>query len=147
VVVGKPAPALFEQAAKRHGATRPLVIGDRLDTDIEGANAASMDSLFVLTGVHGPADLLAAPEHRRPTYVAADLGGLFAAGDAVRIADEVAGWRASDDGGELVLRGAGPALDALPALCAAAWRHGTAGRVRADGEAAAAALAEFGLGG
>ena len=60
-MVGKPAPTLFEQAAKRRSASRPIVIGDRLDTDIEGANRASMESLFVLTGVHRAADLLAAP--------------------------------------------------------------------------------------
>ena len=40
-----------------------------------------MDSLLVLTGVSGPADLLAAPPERRPTYVAADLSGLFRPAD------------------------------------------------------------------
>jgi hypothetical protein len=162
VVVGKPAPTLFEQAAKRRGAARPLVIGDRLDTDIEGANRASMPSLLVLTGVHRAADLLAAPAHQRPTYVAADLGGLFEPADAVRIEGEIAGWHASEIGGELVLRGAGPALDALRALCVAAWRGtgggdrpgtdggarrapGGAPTVRADGDEAAAALAALGL--
>jgi HAD superfamily hydrolase (TIGR01450 family) len=146
LVVGKPAPALFEQAAKRRGAARPLVIGDRLDTDIEGANRASMPSLFVLTGVHRAADLLAAPAHQRPTYVAADLEGLFVPADAVRIDAAVAGWHASNEGGELVLRGAGPAPDALRALCAAAWQSpGDARAVRADGDGAAATLAELGL--
>jgi glycerol-1-phosphatase len=147
LVVGKPAPSLFEQAAKRRAAERPLVIGDRLDTDIEGANRASMPSLLVLTGVHRAADLLAAPQHQRPTYVAADLGGLFEPGDAVRIEEAtVAGWQASAEGGDLVLRGAGPALDALRALSAAAWRAPDGARtVRADGDAAAAALAELGL--
>jgi glycerol-1-phosphatase len=146
LVVGKPAPALFEQAAKRRGAARPLVIGDRLDTDIEGANRASMESLFVLTGVHRPADLLAAPPHQRPTYVAADLAGLFVPADAVRFDAEVAGWHASNEGGELVLRGAGPALDALRALCAAAWRApGGARTLRADGTEATTALSDLGL--
>ncbi|MBB2943123.1 HAD superfamily hydrolase (TIGR01450 family) [Actinoplanes lutulentus] len=77
VVVGKPEPGLFTTAAERSEAKRPLAIGDRLDTDIEGAAGAGMDSLLVLTGVSGPADLLAAPPHRRPTYVAADLSALF----------------------------------------------------------------------
>jgi hypothetical protein len=146
LVVGKPAPALFEQAAKRRGAACPLVIGDRLDTDIEGANRASMPSLFVLTGVHRPVDLLAAPAHQRPTFVAADLGGLFEPADTVRVDGEKAGWHASNEGGELVLRGAGPDLDALRVLCAAAWSApGGAGTVRADGATAAAALADLGL--
>jgi len=147
LVVGKPAPTLFEEAAKRRGASRSLVVGDRLDTDIEGANRASMPSLFVLTGVHQPADLLAAPAHQRPTYVAADLDGLFEPADAVRLEGERAGWHASESGGELVLRGAGPALDALRALCAAAWRApGGARTFRPDGDAAAAALADLRLG-
>ena len=84
--------------------------------------------------------------HQRPTHVSADLGGLFEPADAVRIEGEQSGWRASDTGGELVLRGAGPALDALRALCAAAWRApGGARTVRADGAAAAAALADLRL--
>ncbi|GAA0896923.1 HAD-IIA family hydrolase [Virgisporangium ochraceum] len=147
LVVGKPAPALFEQAAKRRGASRAVVVGDRLDTDIEGANAASMDSLFVLTGVHRPVDLVAAPAHQRPTYVAADLGGLFTEGDARPVASGADGWTAVADDGDLVLRGAGETLDELRALCATAWRgDAPPGRIRADGDGAASALASLGLG-
>src|SRR5690606_1936422 len=47
LVVGKPQPALFAAAAGRIGARAPLVVGDRLDTDIEGAHRAGMDSLLV----------------------------------------------------------------------------------------------------
>jgi glycerol-1-phosphatase len=54
------------------------VVGDRLDTDIEAANRAGMDSMLVLTGVTQPDEAAAAPEERRPTYVAKDLAGLFA---------------------------------------------------------------------
>ena len=77
LVVGKPEPALFEEAARQRAAKRPLVVGDRLDTDIEGANRAGMDSLLVLTGVTSRADLRDAPPQHRPTYVAPDLNGLF----------------------------------------------------------------------
>jgi glycerol 3-phosphatase-2 len=91
VVVGKPEPALFAAAARQAGARRTLVVGDRLDTDIEGAVRAGMDSLLVLTGVSRVADLLAAPPERRPTYVAADLAALFDAGAALPLpADAVA---------------------------------------------------------
>jgi len=76
-VVGKPAPALFQRAAERTGARHPLVVGDRLDTDIEGAHRAGMDSLLVLTGVTQPADLAEVPPDRRPTYVGKDLTALF----------------------------------------------------------------------
>lgn len=149
LIVGKPAPALFERAAQRRGAGRALVVGDRLDTDIEGANRAGMDSLLVLTGVARPADLLDAPPIRRPTYVSVDCGGLFEPVDAVRIGTGVAGWTVYPDGDDLVLRGAGPAVAALRALCAAVWSRtddgAAAATVRADGSAAAAAVAELGL--
>jgi HAD superfamily hydrolase (TIGR01450 family) len=85
VVVGKPEPTLFEQIARARNARRPLVVGDRIDTDIEGANRAGMDSLLVLTGVSRRADLAQAPAQRRPTFVAADLNGLFAGPDDVRL--------------------------------------------------------------
>lgn len=85
VVVGKPGPDLFTTAARRVSAERALVVGDRLDTDIEGAVRAGMDSLLVLTGISDEAELFAAPPTRRPTYLAADLSGLFAAPDEVRV--------------------------------------------------------------
>ncbi|PZM97459.1 MAG: HAD family hydrolase, partial [Actinobacteria bacterium] len=120
VIVGKPAPALFTTAAR--AASRPLVVGDRLDTDIEGAVRAGMDSLLVLTGVTGAVELLTAPTHRRPTYVAADLGGLFAPAETLRVSGpECGGWRATVDGPGLRLDGDGAVVDALRALCAAAW--------------------------
>ncbi len=78
-VVGKPGPLMYEQAAADLGAgtSRILAVGDRLETDIAGAHAAGMDALHVLTGVHGPADLVAAPERLRPRFVATDLRALF----------------------------------------------------------------------
>jgi glycerol-1-phosphatase len=125
VVVGKPQPALFRTAAAQSKAERPLTVGDRLDTDIEGAVHAGMDSLLVLTGVSGPADLLAAPPDRRPTYVAADLSALFGPADAVRIPadgiDQLGGWRVTRDGSAVRLDGQGEPVDALRLLCAAAW--------------------------
>ncbi|SDZ43994.1 Haloacid Dehalogenase Superfamily Class (subfamily) IIA [Micromonospora pattaloongensis] len=148
VVVGKPEPALFTAAAHRYGAARPLVVGDRLDTDIEGAVRAGLDSLLVLTGVSGPADLIAAPPGRRPTYVAADLGGLFAPADALRVPGKEpagGGWRVTDDGVGWRLDGAGAPLDALRALCAAAWSGGPARRVTGVSAQARAALKELGL--
>jgi glycerol-1-phosphatase len=146
LVVGKPEPALFVQAAQRSASHRPLVVGDRLDTDIEGARRAGMDSMLVLTGVSRPADLLAAPENRRPTYVANDLSGLFtvdATGDGWRVVD--AG--ADPDADTFVLAGDGTPVAALRALCTAAWSRSssTAPRVVPDGPAAAAALRELGL--
>jgi HAD superfamily hydrolase (TIGR01450 family) len=84
VIVGKPEPTLFEQIARTRGSHCPLVVGDRIDTDIEGANRAGMDSLLVLTGVSQLADLRRAPAEQRPTYVAPDLRGLFGHPDELR---------------------------------------------------------------
>ncbi len=76
VVAGKPEPPLFEETLRRVGGSLPLVVGDRLDTDIEGANRTGYDSLLVMTGVTGLRELCAATPEARPTYVAADLGAL-----------------------------------------------------------------------
>ena len=90
-VTGKPEPLLFEVAAERMASTRPLVIGDRLDTDIEGANRAGMDSLLVLTGVvsvNDLATLATADPLRRPTFLAADLRALRGSTADLRISPE-----------------------------------------------------------
>jgi HAD superfamily hydrolase (TIGR01450 family) len=76
VVAGKPQTPLHAEAVARTGARRPLVVGDRLDTDIEGAVRGGADSMLVLTGVTSAKDAVLAPQGQRPTYVAADLGGL-----------------------------------------------------------------------
>ena len=55
LVTGKPDPAMHAECVRRTGARRPLVVGDRLDTDIEGARRAGAASLLVLTGVTDPA--------------------------------------------------------------------------------------------
>jgi ribonucleotide monophosphatase NagD (HAD superfamily) len=124
LVVGKPEPALFTTAASLSKSEKPLAVGDRLDTDIQGAVGAGMPSLLVLTGVSGPADLLAAPPEQRPTYVAADLSGLFRpAADAVVPvdADELDGWRLEHDDKAATLSGSGDPVAALRLLCGAAW--------------------------
>jgi len=77
-VAGKPHPPLYLMCAERAGGevTSMLAIGDRLDTDIEGANAAGMQSLHVLTGVDGLVALASADEQLRPTYLGLDLCAL-----------------------------------------------------------------------
>ncbi|MCM2580600.1 HAD-IIA family hydrolase [Streptomyces meridianus] len=123
-VAGKPLPPMHRETILRTGARRPLVVGDRLDTDIEGAHAGGVDSLLVLTGVTGPAELLAAQPRQRPTYLAPDLRGLLAAHPRVgpdRDGFRCGGWTAVVRGGEAAVDGTGDAVDGLRALCAAVW--------------------------
>ena len=79
VVAGKPERPLLDETIRRVGGEHPLMVGDRLDTDIEGARNAGLDSLLVLTGVTGLEELVSAAEHERPTYLAPDLAGLLTA--------------------------------------------------------------------
>lgn len=74
---GKPFTPIFEAAIAELKLSKPLVIGDRLDTDIKGAISASMDSAMVLTGIAKNKDLLGARSDERPTYILTDLRGLF----------------------------------------------------------------------
>jgi HAD superfamily hydrolase (TIGR01450 family) len=127
VVAGKPEPPLHAESVRRTGARHPLVVGDRLDTDIEGAVRGHADSLLVLTGVSTPADAILAPPQCRPTYLARDLGGLLTSHPEVTRADgggwSCGGWtaRLAPDGGKLGRSGSGDPVDALRALCRAAW--------------------------
>lgn len=73
VFAGKPERAIFDLAAERFDAHNALVVGDRLDTDILGANRAGMRSALVLTGIDGPKQVLAATEDHQPTYILGDL--------------------------------------------------------------------------
>ncbi|MBJ6617225.1 HAD hydrolase-like protein [Streptomyces griseoincarnatus] len=144
-VAGKPLPPMHRETILRTGAERPLVVGDRLDTDIEGAFNGGVDSLLVLTGVTDGAQLLAAPPRHRPTYVDADLRGLLT-GQPEVVGDGGAfrcgGWTAAAGAGRLELDGDGAPVDGLRALCAAAW---TAAGDEVCGLDAGKALARLGL--
>lgn len=146
-VAGKPEPALHRETMLRTGAKHPLVVGDRLDTDIEGANRAGADSLLVFTGVTDEAVLLAAEPKHRPTYIAADLRGLLEPAPAPeRDGDgwRCGAWRAEVVDGEVKCEKDGGAgadgaddgdpLDELRARCAATWARADGEKDHADGE-------------
>jgi glycerol-1-phosphatase len=133
VVTGKPDPMMHRESVQRSRAQNPLVVGDRLDTDIEGANAVGCASLFVLSGVTSTRDLIAAAPLMRPTYLARDVGGLLEAHPGPTIGDDrvrCGRWLATSVGDVRLslttdkLRGGAREfddLDPLRALCAAAW--------------------------
>ena len=125
-VAGKPSRPLLDETVRRVGGEHPLMVGDRLDTDIAGARNAGLDSLLVLTGVTGLAELAAAPVEQRPTYLAPDLGGLLVAHEAPAADGDgfaLRGWRASVDDGRLVVTGHGDPADWWRAVAEAAWAH------------------------
>jgi glycerol-1-phosphatase len=125
-VAGKPHRPLLDETVRRAGGQRPLMVGDRLDTDIEGAHHAEVDSLLVLTGVTDLAVLVAARPDQRPTYLATGLAGLLAAHPAPTTTDRGAtcgGWEAEVADGRLTVSGTGGADDWWRAAAVAAWRH------------------------
>jgi len=159
LVTGKPDPAMHAECVRRTGARRPLVVGDRLDTDIEGARRAGAASLLVFTGVTDPATLLAAVPLHRPDLLAADANGLLVPHPPVT--SDATGWRCgawsvrlAEAGAALVLEPTGPAtdddgFDGLRALCVAHWsRHpedGVPASVVAVGDRSEAAVRRWGL--
>jgi len=111
VATGKPDPTMHRESVQRAEAKRPIVVGDRLDTDVEGANAVGCASLLVLSGVTTARELLAAPARLRPSYIARDVGGLLYAHAAPDLDETTAtcgDWRArAGSGGELTLSRSG----------------------------------------
>ena len=126
VVAGKPEPPLHRESVIRTGAKHPLVIGDRLDTDIEAAFNTGTDSLLVLTGVDNPRTATLAPPHRRPTYIAENLDALLQPYPEVTTDGSRGQLRRLDRHGgrrraRCALSGDGAAIDGLRALATAAW--------------------------
>ena len=139
VATGKPDPTMHRETLLRTEAERPIVVGDRLDTDIEGANAVGCPSLLVFSGVTTVPDLLDATPEQRPTYLGADLAAILHEHPAPEDSDgrmRCGRWRATRDGDELRLSEADGAghesdgaqadgldLDAVRVLCAARWTY------------------------
>ncbi|WP_341257365.1 MULTISPECIES: HAD-IIA family hydrolase [Gordonia] len=150
LVAGKPAAPIMRDALSRGEGRRPLVVGDRLDTDIAGAHTVGLDSLLVLTGVSTAVDMLAAGPNCRPTYVAANgLAGLASDAESLRIGPHD-DWRVQviDEHVTVASRGASDPLTLLPTLAHAVWTAdvGTRDlRIAAEDDTAAEALAAVGL--
>lgn len=130
IEAGKPCPPLLNETVRRIGATQPIFVGDRLDTDIEGAHNVGMDSLLVFTGAHGKHDVAKAAPNARPTHIGFDLRALL---DDPRVAKvegdtcTVGGQVARVQGGSIVLdavpQGRDAQFDALWALLQLAWAN------------------------
>jgi HAD superfamily hydrolase (TIGR01450 family) len=129
-VAGKPERAIFDEAVARFGAQRPLFIGDRLDTDIAGAQAAGIASALVLTGIDRPKHVLAAPSTSRPDFILGDLRELsepypqtVTKGDLTTVGSAVV--RIDGPDVRIVAEGDRP-IDLVRAGAAAIWATGRA---------------------
>ncbi|MCT9003169.1 HAD-IIA family hydrolase [Microbacterium memoriense] len=130
VVAGKPERPIFDEAVARFGAQHPLFLGDRLDTDIAGAQAAGIDSVLVLTGIDRPKHVLAAPTTSRPTYILGDLRELHEAYPETVVRGDVttvgtAAVRIDGPDIHIVAEGDRP-IDLVRAGAAAIWATGRA---------------------
>lgn len=131
LVAGKPYRPLFDETVRRTGATHPLVVGDRLDTDIEGAVGSGADSLLVMTGVTDLAALCSAVTGQRPSYVSWTLAGLLTTHETPVRRDgswHLDGWSvaasATASAPALVLEQTGDDRDSgLRTVVSAAWEH------------------------
>ena len=130
-VAGKPYPPLLNETVLRLATSNPIFVGDRCDTDIEGAHNVGMDSLFVLSGVHGKSDLVNAKPARRPTWIGQDVRALLAPAREARLeaGSAVCGEVTASVEGRAVVLSVVPVdlagqLDALWALLQLAWADG-----------------------
>jgi len=134
-VVGKPHTPLYDLSVSVLGTSseRTLAIGDRLDTDIMGAAAAGMGSLFVFGGVHGWADVAGAEPAARPRFVATDLRCLhlpYAEPRQVGDPDAPSLWACGgaqasvSASGDLVGSSSGTLNERVRAALAALWQAG-----------------------
>ncbi|KAA9084914.1 HAD-IIA family hydrolase [Microbacterium radiodurans] len=129
-VAGKPERPIFDEAVARFGASNALFIGDRLDTDIAGAQAAGIRSALVLTGIDRPKHVLAAPASSRPNFIVGDLRELHEPYPQTKVSGDVTTVGAASvriDGADIViLSEGGRPIDLVRAGAAAIWATGRA---------------------
>jgi len=129
-VAGKPERPIFDVAVARFQAQQPLFIGDRLDTDIAGAQGAGMRSALVLTGIDRPKHVLAAPTHSRPDFVLGDLRELHEPYPATVVKGDVTTVGTASvaiDGADVRILSEGDRpIDLVRAGAAAIWATGRA---------------------
>ena len=126
VVAGKPEVAIYEEAMTRYGSRAALMIGDRLDTDIKGANRAGIPSVQVLTGIDQARQVLAAVPDERPSFILDDLRGLHEPYPAAEVEGEVTtvGAAAVRLSGNRLTAERGAGIDLLRAASTAIWSSG-----------------------
>lgn len=129
LVAGKPERAIFETAMREFQTESAIYVGDRLDTDVAGANGAGLGSGLVMTGVTSRKELLAAKKEARPTYILGTLKDLLS--DYRAPVKTKRGYKLGDSevellGDKVVVSFGDPnSLDSLKAACLTIWESGT----------------------
>lgn len=77
IFAGKPEPAIYKTAVEHFGAKQALFVGDRIDTDIRGANRAGIDSVLVMTGISTRKEVLGVKKEDRPTFIIGTMAELL----------------------------------------------------------------------
>lgn len=123
-VAGKPEPPLLLEAIRRSHSARPLMIGDRLDTDIEAGFRVDVPTLLVMTGVTTIEEILRAKPHERPDFIGPDLRTLREPYPAVTVVGGSARCREATSmvhDGVLRVDAGDDVWDAVRAVSTVAW--------------------------
>jgi glycerol-1-phosphatase len=146
-VAGKPAPTLMLDALARGDFQTPLVVGDRLNTDIAGANAADLPSLMVLTGVNSARDAVYAVPEERATFIGHDLRSLHQHADELAVGPQPA-WHIDTEDDTVTVSTTGDdngdGLSIVRAVAHAVW-SAQATTVKGGDDTAHAALQRWSL--
>jgi glycerol 3-phosphatase-2 len=129
IVAGKPERAIFETAMREFSAESAIYVGDRLDTDVVGANKAGIGSALVMTGVTTRKELLGARPDSRPAFILGTLKDLlspYRAPTKTKRGAKLGDVEVEVLGEKVVVSFGDPkSLDALKAACLAIWECGT----------------------
>ncbi|NKE10329.1 HAD-IIA family hydrolase [Kocuria subflava] len=123
LVAGKPEAPIFTAGAQRVNAQNPVVIGDRLDTDILGGNRAGFATIAVLTGVDTLESILGAVTAERPQIVINELSELFEPLTEAELVTAATGDSHDDD-----------AASPVEARCKGAWAQAHDGGLTVHGD-------------
>jgi glycerol 3-phosphatase-2 len=150
-VAGKPAPTLLLDALARGDFETPLVVGDRLNTDIAGAHAAKLPSLMVLTGVNSARDAVYAVPEQRATFIGHDLRSLHQHAEELAVGPQ-SPWKVDTADDAITVSTAaddeGDGLSIVRAVAHAVWsshRNGLTVAVEAGDDTARDALLRWSL--
>lgn len=126
---GKPFRPIFDQAFEQLGVKKPLMVGDRIDTDIRGARAVGIVSACVMTGVATRKELIGAKPEDRPDFILGNLSELFAHYPVIkstRHGVKVGKSAVEKLGNKVVLVDGKPdSLDSLRAATSVVWGSGS----------------------